>query len=129
MVRAINEGDLDPLSASLADNFVREDRRKLIAFPLRDGPETVRSQADAQEMGFGRLDYELLATRSEQLALFEHTRTRPDDPTGPESKRLERFVYDENVDTARTIVFDIEDLAEAIAEMDRIHNERELRQE
>ena len=114
------------LLGTLADDFVREDRRRLIDFATATGEELVAYALSWFDVGDGQPKFSTIGTvavRGERLALV-HWRVGYEDGMGTELLAVGQ--YDERVQiTQRVIAFDLEDINAAIVELDRMHAEIE----
>jgi hypothetical protein len=111
--------ELDEFRGYFADDFVREDRRRVVTLPslgLDDFLESVRAY---WEIGGGVPIFsvaEVIDVRGEHLVLL---RARVEFSDGTATEFLSVDEYDEQMRTKRVISFDVDDVAGAHAELDR----------
>ena len=106
-----------------SEDFVRIDRRRLIAGPDADRRQHLENQLLWFELGDGQPTFgvEILAVRGERLALCRAS-VGYANQEGREA--LSVVTYDRSVEKAtKHIHFDLDDLDSAIAELDRQHAE------
>ena len=107
------------------EDFVREDRRRLVSLPPAGRREHLDLQLLWFELGDGRpmFDASVLAVRGEWLALVRAS-TQYSDGQGREA--LSVVVFDRSVErSSRHVHFDLDDLDAALAELDRLNAEFE----
>jgi hypothetical protein len=115
---------LDEFRSMFADEFVRVDRRRLIALPAIDKATYFETQLSfAHELGDVTSDYEVLAVRGERLLLARIERRVGGDFT---TEYLVVAQWDVTIpQIQRVVLFEPDDLNLAIAELDRLHSELE----
>ena len=112
-----------------SDNFVRVDRRRLVASPDADRAGHLEGQLLWFGFGDGQPVFgaEIIAVRGDRLALVRAS-VSYSDRQGREA--LSVVTYDAQVDKAtRHVHFDLDDLDAALAELDRQHAEVEAGKE
>ena len=103
------------------DDYVGEDRRKLIGMPAAGRDELVEQIASYWNLGAGAPEFsmdEVLAVRGDRLVLF---RFRICYGPAYETSTLLLAGYTTDGRRCRAIQFDVEDLEVAVAELDRLH--------
>ena len=108
--------------ASFADDFVRDDRRRLLSFEATTAQDLVDVALAWFEVDAGRPSFEpvaVLAVRGDRLALV---RWRVVFGNGFVSEMLGVQQFDELIERhERLVVFDVDDVDSALAELDRLH--------
>ena len=106
-----------------AEDFVREDRRRLVAAPTVDAAQFLDHHLTWFDMGQPRFELESLAVRGERLSL---TRVNVvlDDAFAAQMLGVARFSSDVTK-IERMVLFDVDDVDSAAAELDAMHAEIE----
>lgn len=116
-----HERSLSEWNRWFTDEFVREDRRDLIAMPTADAPTFQQQHLAWFEMGDENVNFELaevVAVFGERLAL---TRTRIGYSSGFPVELLSVSQWNEKIDRVQKIVqFDGDDLDGALQELNRL---------
>jgi DNA-binding SARP family transcriptional activator/ketosteroid isomerase-like protein len=117
----LNAHDWDAVAAWLADDWVAEERRAVLRVSL-DHDQAVANLRWIHD-GRGVMTFEVVATRGRSLALARVTLRVPD----PEASDLVLVLTRTNAAGRqdRTVMFDVDDVDVAIAEMDRLYREGE----
>jgi hypothetical protein len=114
------------IRSTLTDDFVGVDRRRGPAFPGMDAESYPEVMASFREINAGRPRftlYEILAVRGERLAVG---RAGVDYGNGFTTESVQVLQLDATLTLVqRSVHFDVDDLAGAIAELDRLHDETE----
>jgi hypothetical protein len=108
----------------LADNFVHEDRRSLVAVPATGADDYVEQILALHDIRTFRVWIDdVVAVRGQRLALCVRGQTQADTWT---TQRLAVVQFDEGVERVERLVnFDLEQRDLALAELDRLHAEIE----
>jgi hypothetical protein len=125
---ALNEAKSPPedgwIRAGMSDDFSFEDRRRGPTFPATGADANVRTIASAWEVGGGQPRWslrEVVAVRGERFAAC---RIEIDYGDGMISPRILVVGLDPTMRLMqRSTTFDHEDMAEALAELDRLHSQ------
>lgn len=113
-------GDRNAMADMLADNFVSDDRRRLVGSGIRQGRDAQRADVQAvADLSLTNVTSTAIATRGERLLLVRNRFT--DREPGPEADLTEalsviEITIDERV--SALITFDVDDLEAAVAELD-----------
>ena len=113
-------GDWDAMAEILADNLSNEDRRRVVSTGVFDGRDAQMANTRAiAELWSTNVTRTVVATRGRSLALARITFSRRDE--GPDAFLTEVLIVNE-IDTDEKItsivVFDLDDIDAAIAELD-----------
>ncbi|CQD16814.1 putative ATPase [Mycobacterium lentiflavum] len=118
VMAAIQRQDWDELERLFAPDAVVESRRKVVGL-------TVASAAMRREMrrefetGAIRIDHVMVAARGDRLALSKLMTTTADASLGaPQDELLQLYAINENGQVALQIWFDVDDVDDAMAELD-----------
>ena len=112
--------EFDEFRARFADDFVREDHRRLITLPSVSFDDFIDSVRAYWEIGSGApliSVAEVIDVRGDHLVLF---RARVEFSDGTATEFLSIDEYDEQMRTKRVISFDADDHAGALDELDRL---------
>jgi hypothetical protein len=105
----------------LADSFVRDDRRSIVALPQTDADGWIEQVLTLHDLGSGSPQIqmeEVVAVRGERLALY---RIGLDYPDGQDNHQLAITQFDAEVDLVeRFITFDPDDVDAALDELNRL---------
>ena len=116
-----NDGQI---RAGLSDDFCSEDRRRGPSFPNGDADSYARFVASAWEVGVGRPRFSLRETVSVRGERFAACALEIDYGDGMISETLHVVGLDPTMRLMqRTIEFDLDDVDEATAELDRLQSE------
>jgi hypothetical protein len=122
-LRDMDDSELLRFRSRFTDDFVREDRRRLIAVPDSDRNDWFDSISAYWDLGKGAPSFtvaEVLAVRGERLVLF---RARVEYVDGSETEILIVYGLSADMRGQRAVMFDVENLDAAFAELDRLHAE------
>jgi hypothetical protein len=117
----MDESEMRRFRQGMADDFVRVDRRRLVAVPDSDKDDWFESMQAYWELGRGTPSFqvaEVLAVRGERLVLFR-SRIEFSDSTGTEMLVVSEFADD--MRSRRSVMFDADNLDDALAELERLH--------
>nr|WP_232065058.1 BTAD domain-containing putative transcriptional regulator [Mycobacterium cookii] len=110
--------DWDALADVLADNFVTEDRRRAVNAGIRHGRDAeIANWQAAADVGFTNLTLTDVATRGGHLILI-HLEASGRDPEAIRGEFLVVIEIDADERIVVFVVFDLDDLEAAIAELD-----------
>lgn len=122
-------GEVDPIALTgltMTEDFVREDRRRLIALPLADRDQFREQVLAWRDVADGRPTFtatEVLAVAGERLVLLV---VSVDYPSGPGIEMLQVVLFDDLIDRQQRIVsFDNDDREAALAELREAHRKIE----
>ncbi len=119
----MDESELRQWKRGMADDFVRVDRRRMVAVPDSDRDDWFESMQAYWNLGKGAPSFhvaEVLAVRGDRLVLFR-SRIEYADGTATEMLIVNALAVD--MRPQRSVMFDVDDLAGAYAELDRLHAE------
>jgi hypothetical protein len=122
-LRDMDDSELLRFRSRFADDFVREDRRRLIAVPDSDRDDWFESILAYWDLGKGAPSFrvaEVLAVRGERLVLL---RARVEYEDGSATGMLIVCGLSADMRVRHAVMFDIDDLDAAFAELDRLHEE------
>jgi hypothetical protein len=105
----------------MAVDFVQQDRRRLVAVPDTDREEWIESIQAYWELGKGAPSFtvaEVVAIRGELAVLY---RARVAYIDGSATELLIVLEIDADAHMRRAVMFDVDDLAGALAELDRLN--------
>lgn len=124
-LRELDEAQMQQFRGRFADDYVREDRRRLVGVPSSDREDWFESIQAYWELSKGPPTFsvaEVVAVRGERLVLFL---ARVEYEQGPSTEML--IVYGLSVDmrAQHSVMFDTDDVDAALAELDRLHAEIE----
>ncbi|WP_231972758.1 BTAD domain-containing putative transcriptional regulator [Mycobacterium sp. E3305] len=112
--------DWDTMSGLLAEDISNDDRRRTVNSGTREGRQaTLEEMAATVEIGVKTMTSDVIATRGDRLALCRSQTWGRD--TGPEAFHTDVYdVFELNADgkVSARVVFDLEDYAAAMAELD-----------
>lgn len=119
-----NPDGMEELGRMIADDFVLEDRRRIIGLPSSDKTTFIDGWlAFAHEAGFVANEFEMSAVRGERLALARYA-SKFD--SAAVTEMLIVGLWDvEGPRSQRMLLFDVDALDAAMAELDRLHAEIE----
>ena len=112
-----------------AEGFLREDRRHFITVPTVGVEGLLESFRAYWDLGVGAPTFvvaEVHAVRGERLVLF---RGRAEFAEGQATESLVLVMFSSEMKVARTVLFDLDDLDSALAELERMHAEIETDEE
>ncbi len=110
--------DWDAMAASVADNHVGIDRRRVVSAETQHGREAViRDLRAAADVGFTISMVSAMAIRGQRLVLAR-VRASGSDPAAIQNDALNVVEIDANDRIAKVVTFDLEDFDAAIAELD-----------
>jgi hypothetical protein len=120
-LRELGDTEMRQFRNRFADDYTREDRRRLVGVPSSGREDWFESIQAYWELGMGPPTFsvaKVLAVRAERLVLFL---ARVEYPQGPATEML--IVYGLSVDgkAQRSVMFDADDIDAALAELDRQH--------
>ena len=119
----MSDAELEVLRENYTDDFVREDRRRLVTIPAASFEEFIESLRTYWELGSGAPSFsvsEVIAVRGERLVLFR-SRIAFDDGRSTES--LVVLGHDDQMRAEFATMFDPDDHDAALAELDGRHAE------
>lgn len=125
----MDESELRRWKRGMADDFVRVDRRRVVAVPNSDRDDWFESLQAYWNLGKGAPSFrvaEVLAVRGERLVLF---RGRIEYIDGTATEMLIVNALAVEMRPLRSVMFDVDDLESALAELDRLHAEFEAEDE
>ena len=110
--------DWDAIAQAAADNYVLEDRRRMVNIGIRRGRDAgMRELLATADVGFGMILLGIVATRGERLVLTRVRASGPD-PATVQNDALNVIEIDSDEKAAAAVVFDVDDFDAAIAELD-----------
>ena len=112
--------DWAALTAIVGEDIIVNDRRRVIGVGIHRGPdESVGNFRAASDIGFGNVTSTVIATRGERLLLDRLSYSGRDSALAPFSSEVLRvFEIDAEEKVTAVIVFDLEDIDAAYAELD-----------
>ena len=124
-LRELDDSEMTEYRARFADDFVREDRRRLVGVPSSNREEWFESIQAYWKLGKGPPTFsvaEVLAVRGERLALYL---ARVEYEQGPATEMLIVFALSGDMKAQRSVMFDADDVGAALAELDRLDGSTE----
>ncbi|OBF99157.1 hypothetical protein A5772_13185 [Mycolicibacter sinensis] len=110
--------DWDAIAQAAADNYVLDDRRRMVNIGIRRGRDAEMKELQATaDVGFGMILLGIVATRGERLVLTRVRASGPD-PGGVQNDALNVIEIDSEGRVTAAVVFDVDDFDAAIAELD-----------
>ncbi|MEB3032874.1 BTAD domain-containing putative transcriptional regulator [[Mycobacterium] nativiensis] len=106
------------IAQAAADNYVLDDRRRMVNIGIRRGRDAGMKELQATaDVGFGMILLGIVATRGERLVLTRVRASGPD-PGAVQNDALNVIEIDSDDKAATAVVFDVDDFDAAIAELD-----------
>ena len=104
------------------EDFMSEDRRRVIGAPTADLEDFARNRAVNKELGAVRgLTRRLLAVAGDRCCCVEHLSMYA---RGEEIEAIHVLQFDQSIERLRRLViFDVDELDDALAELHRLHAE------
>jgi hypothetical protein len=124
----MDESELRQWKSGMADDFVRVDRRRVVAVPDSDRDDWFESMQAYWNLGKGTPSFqvaEVIAVRGERLVLF---RSRIEYADGTATEMLIVNALADDMRPQRSVMFDVDDLEGAFVELDRLHAEIEAQE-
>ncbi|MEB3020790.1 BTAD domain-containing putative transcriptional regulator [Mycolicibacter sp. MYC098] len=110
--------DWDAIAQAAADNYVLDDRRRMVNVGVRYGRDAgIKELQATAEVGFGMILLGTVATRGERLVLTR-VRASGNDPGSVQNEALNIVEIDSDEKVVAAVVFDVDDIGAAIAELD-----------
>ncbi|MEB3061512.1 BTAD domain-containing putative transcriptional regulator [Mycolicibacter sp. MYC101] len=110
--------DWDAIAQAAADNYVLEDRRRMVNIGIRRGRDAgMKELLATADVGFGMILLGIVATRGERLVLTRVRASGPD-PATVQNDALNVIEIDSEGRVTAAVVFDVDDFDAAIAELD-----------
>lgn len=122
-LRDMDDSELLRFRSRFADDFVREDRRRLIGVPDSDRDDWFESILAYWDLGKGAPSFrvaEVLAVRGDRLVLF---RSHVGYEDGSAIEQLIVYGLSADMRVRHAVMFDVDNLDAAFAELDRLHAE------
>lgn len=121
VMAAIHRGAWDEVEQLFAPDASIESRRKIVGLTLST-EAVLRAMRRELEMGIVRIDHVMVAARGERLALSRMMTSSPDvSPGAPRDELLQLYAINEEGQVAWQVWFDVEDIDDAMAELDAAH--------